>query len=145
MPDEFSMTSEPANLAGMRAWLRATLARHGLGSDGIAALVLAAGELCANAIEHAYGGAAGQPIKLSVGGAAGRLVVEIEDFGEPFDPRRWDVVSAEPLPERGYGLAIARAMTDELSFDVARERGTRWTLVRYLTGSRPRRDSFHPG
>ena len=55
------------------------------------------------------------------------------DFGESFDPRQWDVVSAEPLPERGYGLAIARAMADELSFDVARRRGTRWTLVKYCS------------
>ncbi len=132
MPEVFSMTSEPESLAPMRAWLRATLVRHGVRPDDVAPLVLAASELCANAIEHAYGGAAGQPITLSVRADAGRLVVEIEDFGAPFDPRQWDAVATDPPSERGYGLAIARALTDELSFDVGRERGTRWTLVKRI-------------
>jgi Histidine kinase-like ATPase domain len=59
---------------------------------------------------------------------------ELEDFGRPFDPERY--VAPEPgiLQESGWGLYLMRFLADRVSFDVAWERGTRWTLVKYRAG-----------
>jgi serine/threonine-protein kinase RsbW len=124
------MTSEADSLAPMRAWLREALSGHGLQGAAIAQLVVAVGELCSNAINHAYDGRPGQQIHVSVASEPGRVVVEVEDFGRPFDPERYTAPDLDQAAERGVGLYLVRALTDDASFDVARERGTRWTLVR---------------
>ena len=118
-----ALTSDPEQLARMRAWLRRVLT--------------AVGELCTNAIKHAYGGGGGQPIHLTVTAFEDRLVVEVEDFGRPFDPARYVPPDLDARPEHGVGLFLARSLVDSLAPDVARPRGTRWVLVKYRAGYRP--------
>jgi anti-sigma regulatory factor (Ser/Thr protein kinase) len=43
------------------------------------------------------------------------------------------------MNESGVGLYIVKRLADEFSFDLARERGTRWTLVKYPPGAKPNR------
>lgn len=124
-----TITSEPESLPTMRAWLREALAHHGVRPEAIAGLVVAAGELCTNAIKHAYAGRPGEPIHLSVTSVPAGVVVEIEDFGRPFDPARYREPDLDELAESGLGIHLVRSLTDEASFDIARPRGTRWTLV----------------
>jgi serine/threonine-protein kinase RsbW len=133
-PVRFEMTSDPAMLADMRAWLRTALRQAAVPAEAEAGLVTAVGELCSNAIRHAYGGAAGGAIRLAVHRTADRLEIEVEDFGEPFDPGGYRAPDLATAPVRGLGLHIARTLADELRCDVGRPRGTRWTLVKRLTG-----------
>jgi serine/threonine-protein kinase RsbW len=129
-----SMTSDPEQLARMRAWLWTALVGQGLALDECAKLLLAVGELCNNAIKHAYDGQGGQPIRLSLDADPARLTVEVEDWGRPFDASQYRAPDLDAAPEHGLGLFLVKSSVDEIAFDVAREAGTRWTLVKYRSG-----------
>jgi anti-sigma regulatory factor (Ser/Thr protein kinase) len=133
----FSMTSEAEHLLRLRKWLREELAGHGVPKQDQPNLLLAVGELCANSIQHAYEGRGGQPITVSVRSSDNSVVIEVEDFGKPFDADRYESPNLEAVPESGYGIFLVKTIADNLSIDVARERGTRWTMVKYLPGRRP--------
>lgn len=133
----FSMTSEAEDLARLRAWLREALTGLGVERATRAELVLAVGELCANSIEHAYEGRGGQPINVSVLGHPDRLVIEVEDFGRAFDPDRYVAPDLETVPDHGLGIHLVHRIADSVAIDVRRERGTRWTLVKFRPGLRP--------
>jgi len=137
----FTMSSEAEHLGRLRRWLRAELEGLGVDRPTQAALLVAVGELCTNSIRHAYEGHGGQPINVSVQGHEDRLVIEVEDFGRSFDPTRYVEPDLDALPDHGVGLHLVRRIADSVSVDVRRERGTRWTLVKY----RPRRATASPG
>jgi serine/threonine-protein kinase RsbW len=134
---ELTLTSDPNELEGMRAWLRRTLALYRFAVDDETAVLTAVGELCTNSIKHAYDGRGDQPIRLSVTGFDDRIVVEVEDFGASFDEARYVAPDLAAAPEHGMGLFLARQLVDSLTSDVARASGTRWTLVKYRAGYRP--------
>jgi anti-sigma regulatory factor (Ser/Thr protein kinase) len=133
----FTMSSEAQQLARLREWLRAELGRLGVDRKTGAALVLAVGELCANSIEHAYEGRGGQPIHVSIRGLEDRLEIEVEDFGRAFDASRYVEPDLDALPDHGLGVHLVRRISDAVSIDVRRERGTRWTLVKFRPGHGP--------
>ncbi len=126
----FTMTSEPEQLARMRSWLWTQLVGQALPLDACSAVLVAVGEICNNVIKHAYGGAPGQPITLALRALPDRIVVDVEDEGVPYDPRNYRAPDLEGVPEHGVGLLVVRQSVDEVAFDVARPRGTRWTLVK---------------
>ena len=129
----FFMTSEAEHLLHLRKWLRDELVGHGVPEQEQPNLLLAVGELCANSIQRAYEGKGGHPINVSVRSSAESLIIEVEDFGKPFDPEHYEAA----LPESGYGIFLIKTIADSLSIDVARERGTRWTMVKYRPGYGP--------
>ena len=133
----FSMTSEAEHLLRLRKWLREELNGHGVPKQEQPNLLLAVGELCANSIQHAYEGRGGQPINVSVRSSEESLVIEVEDFGKPFNAERYESPNLEYMPESGYGLFLVKTIADSLSIDVAREHGTRWTMVKYRPGRGP--------
>jgi anti-sigma regulatory factor (Ser/Thr protein kinase) len=133
----FSMTSEAEQLVRLRKWLREELAGHDVPKHEQPNLLLAVGEICANSIQHAYDGRGGQPIHVSVRSSADSLVIEVEDFGKPFDAELYESPELDAAPDSGYGLFLVKTIADSLSFDVDRERGTRWTIVKYRSGRGP--------
>ena len=94
-------------------------AEVGLPADRVARLDLAVEEWATNVCRHAYRGEDGS-ISVTVRREGPRLVVELSDDGNPFDP----TAAAEPdvslpLTERapgGLGLLLMRRMVDELSY-----------------------------
>ncbi len=79
-----------------------------LGPERTFDLTIAVGEAVANAVEHAYLGAKGDfVVRLSL--RAGRVHGEVQDLGT------WR--EANPDAERGRGLAILRATTQELELN----------------------------
>ncbi len=110
--------ADAARLAALRAEVRAWLATAGLPPDGAGGDVLiAVGELTANAVEHAH-----------APDAPGWLVVELERRGDAVrlrvaDDGAWR--DGESAPGRGRGLAIVR----RLAGDVAIERSPAGTAV----------------
>ena len=127
-----TMRSDPEELGRMRAWLREVMAAYPNAEEETSALLTAAGELCTNAIKHAYEGQAGQPIELRLDAFDDRVVLQIEDFGTSFNPERYKPPDLESRPEHGMGLFIVRSLMDAFEMDVARPRGTRWTLTKYV-------------
>ena len=105
----------------LRRWLQTTP----LDERGRDDVLLAAGEACANAVEHAYDGGIGTvALVATVDGDAVDLVVT--------DHGHW----REPRPStRGRGLAIMRRLVDEVDVDTGAE-GTRVHLRRALPPAR---------
>jgi serine/threonine-protein kinase RsbW len=60
-----------------------------------------------------------------------RLVVEVSDDGTGSDPGTWERERGE-LTEGGLGLAIIRALTDELELANGGGQGSRLRLVKFL-------------
>lgn len=127
----FTMTSEADQLARMRSWLWTQLVGQAMPLEDCSALLVAVGEICNNVIKHAYAGEAGRPIAIALRVLPDRFVIEVEDEGAPYDPRGYTPPDLEAVPESGMGLFLVRRSVDEVAFDTARPRGTRWTLVKY--------------
>lgn len=79
----------------------------------VADLKLALTEACSNSVRHAYEEGRDGLVQISYHLDGDRIAVEVADDGAGFDPevlRR----AEEDLDEGGLGIAIIRAVTDEL-------------------------------
>lgn len=124
-PEEELVLRLPAErqiLAPMRRQLRSWLRAQDVEEREAVALVLVAGEACANAIEHAYGPvAAGFELHVRRQGDVIEMIVH--DAGTWRAPREGS--------QRGRGLGIMRSIMDE--FDVRQDaEGTTLTMRRRL-------------
>jgi serine/threonine-protein kinase RsbW len=84
-----------------------------LGEDVLGDLKLAITEACTNSVRHAYQDADGA-VEIVYELHEDRIVVEVLDRGEGFTPDRERADLADDLAEGGLGIAIIRALTDEL-------------------------------
>jgi GAF domain-containing protein/anti-sigma regulatory factor (Ser/Thr protein kinase) len=116
--------ARPDSLADVRRMLRRWLAAHGAGDDEAYDIVVATGEACANAIEHAYGPGVATFV-LEAAFDDGRVRIAVRDEGRWREPRGVD---------RGRGLPLMEALMDEV--DVRRgDAGTEVVLTRRLGSS----------
>ena len=103
-----------------------------VGADTLADVKLALTEACSNSIRHAYreGRAGVVDVQFELNGS--RVAVEVTDEGSGFDVDSADDESG-PLDEGGLGLAIIRALADELELG-RRESGagSRLRFVKFL-------------
>jgi len=120
----YTMPDRLEALSTLRTELRAWLSRSGVDRDTTEDVVLAAWEVCANAVEHPVDRKHHDVTLVATVGSSGVCIV-VEDTGS------WrDTVSR---PGRGLGLRLARAMVDRLSI-VRRSPGTEVVIWR-STGS----------
>ena len=80
----------------------------------IADMKLALTEACSNSIRHAYDDGRDGAVEIRYELAAHRLAVEVSDDGGGFDPEILEIETGE-LDEGGLGIAIIRALADDLS------------------------------
>jgi anti-sigma regulatory factor (Ser/Thr protein kinase)/putative methionine-R-sulfoxide reductase with GAF domain len=122
-PDELvlRLPAERSALASARHQLEIWLHMMGARDAELSAIVLAAGEACANAIEHAYPPLpAAFELRAQMDGAD--VVITVRDSGS------W----REPRPShRGRGLTMMRAAMDDVEFDTGAS-GTTVVLRRSL-------------
>jgi anti-sigma regulatory factor (Ser/Thr protein kinase)/putative methionine-R-sulfoxide reductase with GAF domain len=98
------LPADPQVLVQVRQMLRRWLRSKGAGAEEIAAITLACGEACANAIEHAY--APGRAsFELEANHSAGVVTLAIRDDGSWRPPRG---------EHRGRGLRMIEATVDEV-------------------------------
>ncbi|MGW4356231.1 SpoIIE family protein phosphatase [Nocardia sp. NPDC004582] len=90
----------------LRTWLTAAAVPHDLAVD----LVSAANEACSNSIEHAYLGGEPGRVRLCADSGMDTLTIEVSDSGV------WRPLPADP-GNRGRGIAMMRALTDQLDID----------------------------
>jgi serine/threonine-protein kinase RsbW len=97
-----------------RLALTALLRPRAIEPEVIADVKLALTEACSNATRHAYADGREGEVEIRYELADASLAVEISDAGEGFDP---ELLEADPagLDEGGLGIAIIRAVTDEVS------------------------------
>ena len=111
---QITFRPRPEALAEVRRELRAWLDRH-TPPEIVDELVLAADELCANAVDAAPHGGAIQ-LDVRCDGSAVHLAVSNAGNAETDLSRTEEGSGAEdPLADRGRGLTIVRAFTDSLA------------------------------
>jgi serine/threonine-protein kinase RsbW len=106
-----------------------------VGDETLADLKLALTEACSNSVRHAYGAQAGV-VEIVYELHPDRLVIEVKDDGEGFAPAGEEQVDALPgLAEGGLGIAIIRALADELEIGPRQDgRGSRLRFAKLLNG-----------
>jgi serine/threonine-protein kinase RsbW len=96
-------------------------------------LKLALTEACTNSVRHAYGDGPGL-VEIVYELHSDRLVVEVTDSGEGFEPTaaRLAAADADDLAEGGLGIAIIEALSDELEISEGDAGGSRLRFVKHL-------------
>jgi serine/threonine-protein kinase RsbW len=92
---------------------------------------LALTEACTNSVQHAYDGGEGI-VEIVYELHQDRLVVEVSDSGEGFQPSDATRQDSEELAEGGLGIAIIQALTDELEIGDRNGGGSRLRFVKHL-------------
>jgi serine/threonine-protein kinase RsbW len=97
-------------------------------------LKLALTEACTNSVRHAYADGEGL-VEILYELHADKLVVEVSDQGEGFEPPA-DPSAAlkdEDLSEGGLGIAIIEALADEFEIGEGAQGGSRLRFVKHLS------------
>lgn len=113
-----TMRVDPSRLSMARGRVERLLTQTGLTPDEVFDMTLAGGEALGNAIDHT----SAEGVLLTVSVYADRVVVEVADCGDGFDPTR-----------SGDGAEDAADLSDETSGDLERGRGIK--LMRMLADS----------
>ena len=99
-----------------------------LSDELLADLKLALTEAASNSVRHAYGDADVGVVQISYQLFPDRLVIEVVDEGEGFDPVAAEDNAGE-LSEGGLGIAIIRAIADEV--EIGAQPGGKGSRLRF--------------
>ncbi len=95
---------------------------------------MAVDEAVTNVIEHAYRGRSDGSIEISCDVTAGEFIVEVQDFGKPFDPKKVAKPQVKgPLSERtvgGLGIYFMNKLMDRVEFHSGKTSGNRVRMVK---------------
>ena len=108
-PLQLRFPARPEAIADVRHSLARWLDQNGATADEAASIVLACGEACANAVEHAYG-AADAEVEVAAAVSNGLVTLSVRDSGR-WRPPRGD--------HRGRGLSLMHALMDDVTVDHA--------------------------
>ncbi|MFF8638108.1 SpoIIE family protein phosphatase [Streptomyces pilosus] len=108
-PLDMAFPAESAQLAPVRKALRTWLEQCELPRHTAQNILVAAGEACANAIEHGHRNAPGAPVRLRAEARAGDLRLTVADSG------RWKTPRPETQTHRGRGVALMRALMHQVT------------------------------
>jgi anti-sigma regulatory factor (Ser/Thr protein kinase) len=120
-----TLRRDTADLIALAPVVKEFLERHGAARPAIFKVQLALEEMILNLINHGTGSATG---RIDVGVEVGpeRIVVVIEDDGDPFDIRSApEFDTSRPLDERragGMGIQLMRGMMDEIHYERVQSR-----------------------
>nr|WP_238420941.1 SpoIIE family protein phosphatase [Streptomyces taklimakanensis] len=112
-PLEMAFPAESSQLAPVRRTLRGWLDQCDLPPHTVQNILVAAGEACANAIEHGHGHrhTPGDTVRLRAEALVDNLRLTVADSG------RWKPPRPEANPHRGRGVALMRAMMQQVTID----------------------------
>ncbi|NEK85057.1 SpoIIE family protein phosphatase [Blastococcus saxobsidens] len=114
------LTAVPQALPGVRRRINAWLTELGMGEQDRVGVMVAVGEACANAAEHAYRGSEPGPMSVTARvDVDGVLTVTVHDEGT------WRPPDRDP-GDRGRGLLIMRQLVDGVTLE--EDHGTTVTL-----------------
>jgi serine/threonine-protein kinase RsbW len=103
-----------------------------LSAEIVADLKLALTEACSNSVRHAYDEGREGIVEILYELSEDRIAIQVTDDGSGFDPKILKRAQQE-LDEGGLGIAIIRALTDELEIGARPEGGSRLRFTKYLT------------
>jgi serine/threonine-protein kinase RsbW len=124
-----TMPAKPEYLILVRLALAGIAREVPMGESVLADLKLAVTEVCGNAVRHAYGDEPGS-VRVVFDVMPDAIEVTVEDDGQgiALDELPDDIRVGEEPVEAGMGLAIIRAVVDDLGVDD--RTGTAGTIVR---------------
>ena len=102
-----------------------------LRDETLADLKLALTEACSNSVRHAYEDGDGH-VEIAYRLGPSSLEIEVSDAGAGFEPSG-ESPEAEELTEGGLGIAIIRAVADELEIGPREGGGSRIRFVKNLS------------
>ncbi|MEU1080295.1 SpoIIE family protein phosphatase [Streptomyces sp. NPDC005908] len=108
-PLEITFPAESSQLAPVRKALRSWLAQCDLPPNTVQNVLVAAGEACANAIEHGHRNAPGEDVRLRAVALVDTLRVTVADSG------RWKVPQPEINAHRGRGMSLMHALMQRVT------------------------------
>jgi anti-sigma regulatory factor (Ser/Thr protein kinase) len=112
---EANFPSAPSAVSDARHAIRAFAMRAGLDPWETSDVVLAAGEACNNAAEHAHSCDGQFTVRGSDDGMA--LAIEVIDYGAGFDlAGKGQRMDPEERGVRGLGIFLMRCLMDEVSY-----------------------------
>lgn len=121
-PFAMSISARATELKGLRSAAKRWLADADVPADRAGEMLIAVGEACANAIEHAYRFDSQEQVSVQLSVDDGQLRAVVSDTGSWVEP-------ADGRPDvRGHGRRIMEAFMD----DVAIEGGPNGTTVRLM-------------
>jgi serine/threonine-protein kinase RsbW len=103
-----------------------------LSDETLSDLKLALTEACTNSIRHAYRRGRAGVVEIVYELEPDRLVVEVADDGEGFSVEEMERAGNGGLSEGGLGIAIIRAVSDEVVIDERSSGGSRLRFVKFL-------------
>lgn len=127
-----AIPARPEYVALCRLALTGLARTRALSPELVADLKLALTEACSNSVRHAYEEGRAGVVEVRYELTEDRISVEVLDDGAGFDPHALRAAQEE-LDEGGLGIAIIRAVTDELDIGVRPEGGSRLCFTKYLT------------
>jgi serine/threonine-protein kinase RsbW len=95
-------------------------------------LKLALTEACTNSVRHAYHDGREGKVEILYDLGPDRLVVEVGDNGPGFQPGASSEDGEQELAEGGLGIAIIRALADEVEIGDRSGGGSRLRFVKFL-------------
>jgi serine/threonine-protein kinase RsbW len=130
---ELTIPARAEFIALCRLALTGLARTRALAPDLVADVKLALTEACSNSIRHAYREGREGVVEIRYELSEDRIAVEVCDEGDGFDPSVLEQ-QAQELDEGGLGIAIIRAVTDELDIGAGRGgRGSRLRFTKYLS------------
>lgn len=127
-----TMPARPEYIALGRLALTGLLRVQAIEPEVVADLKLALTEACTNSVRHAYRDGREGIVEIRYELEGDRLAVEVVDDGGGFDSEVLEAASSE-LDEGGLGIAIIRAVTDELDIGPRPGgAGSRLRFIKYL-------------
>jgi serine/threonine-protein kinase RsbW len=127
-----TIPARPEYVALCRLALTGIARTRALAPELVADLKLALTEACSNSVRHAYEEGREGVVDVRYDLGDDRISVEVTDDGSGFDPAVLKRAQEE-LDEGGLGIAIIRAVTDELEIGVRPEGGSRLRFTKFLT------------
>jgi serine/threonine-protein kinase RsbW len=126
-----TIPARPEFIALGRLALTGLARTRALSQEIVADLKLALTEACSNSVRHAYDEGRLGVVQIRYELGPDKMVIEVDDEGSGFDPqtiRR----AQEELDEGGLGIAIIRALTDDLEIGARPEGGSRLRFTKLL-------------
>jgi serine/threonine-protein kinase RsbW len=103
-----------------------------LSDETLSDLKLALTEACTNSVRHAYREGRGGQVEIVYQIEPDRLIVEVTDDGQGFEPSNRAGHGNGDLNEGGLGIAIIRAVADEVEIGTRESGGSRLRFVKFL-------------
>lgn len=118
LPREWRLriTSDPANLAGVRHQLESFCQSCGFDETARGEIILCVNEALTNITRHAYHGAVDRPIELNAVFDQGLLRIQLRDWGTGKKPDLWRG-ERDPLCPGGIGMVCLRQLLDRIAFE----------------------------